>query len=82
MDSGAINWTVIGVGIALASVSIALAGLILATTRGIRADMRALSDRLDKRIDGLSARMDDKMDALLVRMDERIDGCWCGWTRG
>ncbi len=57
MDSGAINWTVIAVGIALA-------GLILATTRGIRADMRALSDRLDKRI--------DEQDAKLERLAERL----------
>ena len=57
MDSGAIDWAVIGVGIALA-------GLMLATTRGIRADMRALSDRLDKRI--------DEQDAKLERLSERL----------
>ena len=71
MDSGTINWTVIGVGIALA-------GLILATTRSIRVEIRdiraeirdiraeirdiraeiqALADRLDKRIDELSERV-------------------------
>ena len=68
MDSGTIDWTVIGVGIALA-------GLMLATTRGIRAELRAevrdiraelrdiraemkaLADRLNKRIDELSERV-------------------------
>ena len=57
MDSGAIDWAVIGVGIALA-------GLMLATTRGIRADMRVFSDRLDKRI--------DEQDAKLERLSERL----------
>ncbi len=70
MVGGAIDWTVIGVGIALASVVIALAGLILATTRGIRADMRVQLDRLDKRIDGLSARMDERIDGLSARQDQ------------
>ena len=71
MDSGTMDWTVIGVGIALA-------GLILVTTRGIRAEirdiraeirdiraeirdiraeMKALEDRLNKRIDELSERV-------------------------
>ncbi len=63
MVGGAIDWTVIGVGIALA-------GLILATTRGIRADMRVQLDRLDKRIDGLSARMDERIDGLSARQDQ------------
>ena len=56
------DWTVIGVNIALAS-------LILATTRSIRADMRALAERQDK----LSAQVDAKMDALAVRQDEKMD---------
>ena len=45
-----VEWTVIGVGLALA-------GLILATTRGIRAEMRAQLDRMDKRLDELSVRV-------------------------
>ena len=64
MDSGTMDWTVIGVGIALA-------GLMLVTTRSIRAEirdiraelrdiraeMKALEDRLNKRIDELSERV-------------------------
>ncbi len=41
MESSAMDWTVVGVGLALAS-------LILATMRSIRAEMRALSDRLGR----------------------------------
>ena len=36
MESGTMDWTVIGVGIALA-------GLILVTTRGIRAEIRDMN---------------------------------------
>ena len=68
MDSGAIDWTVIGVGIALAGLMLATTRGIRSEMRGIRADMRALSDRLDKRIDDLSARQDDKMDAVSERL--------------
>ena len=80
MDSGAINWTVVSVGIALVGAFITLAGLILVTTRSIRAEMRGLEARLDKRIDGLAeqqdklaARQDDKMDALAARQDDKMD---------
>ena len=62
MDSG--DWTVIAVGIALAGICITLAAFILNTVRDIRADIRALSDRLDKRI--------DEQDAKLERLDERL----------
>ena len=53
MDSGTMDWTVIGVGIALA-------GLMLVTTRGIRAEMRAtawrrMPNRTSQRIERLDA---------------------------
>ena len=88
MDSGAINWTVVSVGIALVGAFITLAGLILVTTRSIRAEMRGLEARLDKRIDGLAeqqdklaARQDDKMDALAARQDDKMDALAArSWT--
>ena len=64
MDSGAIDWTVIVVGIALAGLMLATTRGIRADMRGIRADMRALSDRLDKRI--------DEQDAKMERLSERL----------
>ena len=71
MDSGAINWTVISVGIALAGLILAAirdsrvtARELCADMRDIRADIRALSDRLDKRI--------DEQDAKLERLAERL----------
>ena len=71
MDSGAIDWTFIVVGIALAGLMLATTRSIRADMRGIRADMRdiradirALSDRLDKRI--------DEQDAKLERLSERL----------
>ena len=80
MDSGAIDWTIVSVGIALVGAFITLAGLILVTTRSIRAEMRGLEARLDKRIDGLAeredklaARQDDKMDALASRVEDKMD---------
>ena len=50
MDSGAIDWTVISVGIALA-------GLILVTTQRMRADMRADMKALSDQVNKLSERV-------------------------
>ena len=71
MDSGSIDWTVISVGLALA-------GLILVTTQRMRADMKALEERLNKRldekIDGLAARQDEKIDSLSERLGRVEEG--------
>ena len=56
MDSGSIDWTVISVGIALAGLILAAIRDSRVTARELRADMRALSDRLDKRIDEQNAK--------------------------
>ena len=50
MESGTMDWTVIGVGIALAGLMLVTTRSIRAEIRDIRAEMKALADRLDKRI--------------------------------
>ena len=50
MDNGAMDWTVIGVGIALVGLILVTTRSIRAEIRDIRAEMKALADRLDKRI--------------------------------
>jgi septal ring factor EnvC (AmiA/AmiB activator) len=67
VDSG--DWTVIAVGIALAGICITLAAFILNTVRDIRADIRALSDRLDKRIDEQDAKL-ETLSARLGRLEQ------------
>ena len=58
MDSGAIDWTVISVGIALAGLILAAIRDSRVTARELRADIRAFSDRLDKRIDEQNAKLE------------------------
>ena len=73
MDSGTMDWTVIGVGIALA-------GLMLVTTRGIRADMRMLLERQDKLAERLGrqeqeqARMNEVLETLSDRLGRVEEG--------
>ena len=71
VDSGAINWTVVSVGIALGGLILAAirdsrvtARELRADMRDIRADIRVLSDRLDKGI--------NEQDAKLERLAERL----------
>ena len=44
--------------IAIVAVGVALAGVILTATRGLRQDMARLESRLDERINGLDFRFD------------------------
>lgn len=67
----------VGILVALVSVGIALAGLILVTTQRMRddmcADMKALEERLNKRIDeGLEALSDqvNKLSERVSRLEE------------
>ena len=68
MDSGAINWTVVSVGIALGGLILAAIRDSRVTARELRTDMRTeikgLEERLTKRID----EQDDKMDAVSERL--------------
>ena len=57
----AVAWTVIGVGVVLS-------GLILVTTQRMRADMKALEDRLNKRLDERLGRLEQEQ----VGMSERL----------
>ena len=68
MDSVTMGWTVIGVGIALA-------GLMLATTRSIRADMRVLLERQDKLAERLGRQEQEqtRMNGVLETLPERLD---------
>lgn len=67
MDSVTMGWTVIGVGIALA-------GLMLATTRSIRADMRVLLERQDKLAERLGRQEQEqtRMNGVLETLPERL----------
>ena len=49
--------TIVTVGVALAGVGAALAGVILTSIRGVRQDMARLESRLDGKIDALSAQL-------------------------
>ena len=49
--------TIVTVGVALAGVGAALAGVILTSIRGVRQDMVRLESRLDGKIDALSAQL-------------------------
>ena len=48
---------IVTVGVALAGVGGALAGVILTSIRGVRQDMARLESRLDGKIDALSAQL-------------------------
>ena len=67
MDSVTMGWTVIGVGIALA-------GLMLATTRSIRADMRMLLEWQDKLAERLGRQEQEqaRMNEVLETLSERL----------
>ena len=49
--------TIVTVGVALACVGAALAGVILTSISGVRQDMARLESRLDGKIDALSAQL-------------------------
>ena len=58
--------------IAIVTVGIALAGVILASTRGVRQDMARLESRLDGRIDALGSRLDGKIAAMESSMNTQL----------
>ena len=58
--------------IAIVTVGIALAGVILASTHGVRQDMARLESRLDGRIDALGSRLDGKIAALESSMNTQL----------
>ena len=58
--------------IAIVMVGVALAGVILASIRGVRQDMTRLESRLDGRIDALGSRLDGKLAALESRLDGKL----------
>ena len=59
--------------IAILGVGIALAGVILTATRGLRQDMTRLETRLDGRIGGLEERLREDMKQGESRLEERIN---------
>ena len=58
--------------ITIVTVGVALAGVILASTRGVRQDMTRLESRLDGRIDALGLRLDGKISALESSMNTQL----------
>ncbi len=54
--------------IAILAVGVTLAGLIVASSRGLRQDMVRLEARLDEKINGLDARMREYMKQLSDRL--------------
>ena len=65
----------ISVLVAMAAIGVALAGLILTTSRGLRQDMARMEKRLDGRIDALDGRIDaleSRIDEFQFRMDRQI----------
>ena len=62
-----------GILIAILAVGATLAGLIVASSRGLRQDMVRLESRLDARIDGLEARMREGMKQMREDMKEMSD---------
>ena len=63
-----------GILIAILAVGATLGGLILASSRGLRQDIRQdmvrLESRLDEKINGLESRLDEKINGLEARMRE------------
>ena len=57
--------------IAIVTVGVALAGVILASIRGVRQDMARLESRLDGKIAGLESRLDG-MNTQLGELRERM----------
>lgn len=65
----------ISVLVAMAAIGVALAGLILATNRGLRQDMARMEKRLDGRIDSLESRIDEfqsRVDGQIAALRERM----------
>lgn len=65
----------ISVLVAMAAIGVALAGLILATNRGLRQDMARMEQRLDGRIDALESRIDEfqsRVDRQIAALRERM----------
>ena len=58
--------------IAILAVGITLAGVIIASARGLRQDMARLESRLDGRIDALGTRLDGRIDALESKMSTQL----------
>ena len=54
--------------IAILGVGVALAGMILTSSRGLRQDMVRLESRLDERINGLESRLREDMKQLTERV--------------
>ena len=57
--------------IAILAVGVALAGLILSSSRGLRQDMTRMESRLDERINGLESRF-DAMEKQFGELRERM----------
>ena len=55
--------------IGIVAVGVALAGVILTATRGLRQDMARLETRLDGRVGALESRLDGSIKALESRFD-------------
>ena len=56
--------------IAILAVGITLAGVIIASVRGVRQDITRLESRLDGRIDALGTKLDGRIDALGAQLGE------------
>ena len=71
---------IVTVGVALTGVSVALAGVILTSIRGVRQDMVRLESRLDGKIDALSAQLGElrermaHLEGLLEGLREALTG--------
>ena len=62
--------------IAILGVGVALAGLILTSSRGLRLDMVQMESRLDKRIGGLESQIGELRERMATSKD-----CWKGCAR-
>ena len=58
--------------IAIVTVGVALAGLILTSNRGLRQDLARVESRLDARISALESRVDTQIGELREYMDAQI----------
>ena len=59
--------------IAIVTVGVALAGVILASARGVQQDVARLESRLDERIGALESRLDGRIGALASRVEEQFN---------
>ena len=62
-----------GILIAILAVGVTLAGLILASSRGLRQDMMRLESRLDAKIDASESRLREDMKKMREDMKEMSD---------